>query len=70
LEKFRWLEKLLPTIVEKAKTLSFFNNELVVYFKKSDGYKSELLLQVRIYLKFEWNWIKIGAIGKKFNEEN
>ena len=56
--------------MEKAKTLSFFNNELVVYFKKSDGYKSELLLQVRIYLKFEWNWIKIGAIGKKFNEEN
>lgn len=54
--------------IEKEKILGFYMEEVSHYFEKYEEYRDELLRHVRVYLKFEWNRIKIEATGKKYKK--
>ncbi len=46
----------------------FFRQELSNYVKQRNEYIEELLRHVRVYLKFEWNRIKIEASGRTYKK--
>lgn len=53
---------------ENERFRAFFRQELSNYVKQRNEYIEELLRHVRVYLKFEWNRIKIEASGRTYKK--